>query len=219
MSGLEYYAHPFSSYCWKVAIALWENEIPFTYKSLEEPENNEVLQRLSPAGKLPLLLDDGEPVFETSIMIEYLQRTRPGPVRLIPDDPDLAFEVRLMDRMFDLNVQSPYQGIVGEYLPFITDQPDPKRIARARGQLERAYTWLDQRLAGRTFAAGEVFTMADCAGAPAVFYADWIHPFPEELTNLRAYRARILQRPSVARAIEEARPFRSYFPMGAPDRD
>lgn len=219
MSGLEFYGHPFSSYCWKVLIALWENDIPFTYKSLTEDVNNEVLQRLSPVGKLPLLIDDGEPVFETSIMIEYLQRTRPGPVQLIPDETDLAFEVRLMDRMFDLNVQSPYQGIVGEYLPFITDQPDPQRIARAQGQLERAYQWLDRRLAGRTWAAGKQFTMADCAGAPAVFYADWIHPFPAGLTNLHAYRARVLQRPSVARAVDEARPFRHFFPLGAPDRD
>lgn len=217
--SLELYAHPFSSYCWKVLIALWENEVPFDYRSLAEPENMAALDRLCPTGKLPLLMLDGEPLFETSIMIEQLQRRFGGPVRLIPDDEDAALEVRLMDRMFDLNIQSPYQAIVGEHLPFITDQPDPKRITRAQGQLERIYPWFDQRLAGRRWAAGDQFTMADCAGAPAVFYADWIHPIPKELANLHAYRSRVLERPSVARAVNEARPFRHLFPLGAPDRD
>lgn len=85
--------------------------------------------------------------------------------------------------------------------------------------LDRAYAWLDGAIATRTWAAGETFSLADCAAAPSLFYADWVHPIPEVLANLKAYRARLLARPSYARAVDDARPYREMFPPGAPDRD
>jgi len=114
---------------------------------------------------------------------------------------------------------TPMQAIVAEHIPFITPTPDEARIARSRAALDVVYPWLDARLAGRTWAAGEEFSLADCAGAPSLFYADWVQPIPEELTSLKAYRARALARPSVARVVDEARPYRPLFPLGAPDRD
>jgi glutathione S-transferase len=114
---------------------------------------------------------------------------------------------------------TPMQAVVAEHLPFITETPDDARIARARAALDKVYPWLDSRLAGRQGAAGEEFTLADCAGAPALFYADWVQPIPDSLTTLKDYRARALARPSVARVVDEARPYRSLFPLGAPDRD
>jgi glutathione S-transferase len=125
----------------------------------------------------------------------------------------------MLDRIFDNNVMTPVQAIVAEHLPFITQAPDQNRIERARSALDKVYPWLDARLDGRSWAAGDEFTLADCAGAPSLFYADWAHPIPEELGSLKDYRARVLARPSVARAVDEARPYRHLFPLGAPDRD
>ena len=125
----------------------------------------------------------------------------------------------MLDRLFDNHVMTPTQSIVAEHLPFITSTPDEGRIARARSALDKVYPWLDAWLTGRDWAAGGEFTLADCAGAPSLFYADWVHPIPEQFGTLKAYRKRVLGRPSVARAVEEARPYRHLFPLGAPDRD
>jgi glutathione S-transferase len=125
----------------------------------------------------------------------------------------------MLDRIFDNHVMTPVQSIVAEHLPFITQTPDEARIARSRSALDKIYPWLDARLQNRRWAAGEDFTLADCAAAPSLFYADWVQPIPEELPTLRAYRTRALARPSVARVIDEARPYRHLFPLGAPDRD
>jgi glutathione S-transferase len=114
---------------------------------------------------------------------------------------------------------TPVQAIVAEHLPFITEVPDENRKARARAALDKVYPWLDARLSGRQWAAGNSFTLADCSGAPALFYADWVQPIPQELNVLKEYRARVLARPSVARVVDEARPYRHLFPLGAPDRD
>src|SRR5439155_25356324 len=92
-------------------------------------------------------------------------------------------------------------------------------VVAARALLDTAYRWLNGRMTGRSWAAGDVFSLADCAAAPALFYADWAHPIAEELANLHAYRQRLLARPSFARAVDEARPYRPLFPLGAPDRD
>jgi glutathione S-transferase len=211
---LALFAHPFSSYCWKVLIALWEKEIAFDYRSVEEPENSARLKELWPIGKFPVLVDGGRVIAETSVIIDYLDQIAPAPA-MIADDP---IEVRFMDRVFDNYVMNVMQIVVNEHIV----RPDALRaddIAQAEARLDLVYDWLDQRLAGRTWAAGEAFSLADCAGAPALFYADWVHAIPDRLTNLKDYRARVLARPSVARAVEEARPYRSYFPLGAPDRD
>jgi glutathione S-transferase len=168
--------------------------------------------------KFPMLLDGGRAILETSIIIEYLQLTHPGPVRLLPSDPLAALDVRFLDRFFDLHVMSPVQSAVGGAL---TGDPSQRESlhARARDALERAYAWLDAHLADRHWAAGEAFSLADCAAGPALFYADWTHAIPAAFPRVRAYRARLLGRPSFARAVEEARPYRELFPMGAPDRD
>lgn len=216
--SLTLYAHPFSSYSQKVLIALWENEIPFTYRHLEEPGAAEERAALWPLGKFPVLVDDGLTVAESSIIIEHLDLHHPGPVRLLPDDRGTALEVRFLDRFFDNFVMTEVQKPILEAI-----RPDGGRkdaaLAEARQALDTAYAWLETKLAGRAWAAGDTFTLADCSAAPALFYADWVHAIGEPFPILRAYRARLLTRPSVARAVEEGRPYRHYFPLGAPDRD
>lgn len=210
------FGHPFSSYTWKVLIALYDADIPFEFRDVsgqDHPENEAEFLAHWPVGKFPLLVEDGTPVMESSTIIE---RVAP---HLIPDDRAAAQEVRMLDRIFDNHVMSPMQAVVSEHLPFIATTPDPARIARARASLDKAYDWLDGRLRGRDWAAGNDFSLADCAGAPALFYADWVQPIPDKLTTLKAYRAKALARPSVARCVEEARPYRHFFPLGAPDRD
>lgn len=217
--SLTLYSHPFSSYCQKVLIAFWENEIAFTYRHLEEPGANEELAALWPIGRFPVLVDGERTVIESSVIIEHLGVHHPGPVRLIPADPDAALEVRFLDRFFDNYVMSAMQGPV--FTALRTEDPARREesMAEARTALDKAYAWLEQHLAGRTWAAGEAFTLADCAAAPSLFYADWVHQIGDAFPNVRAYRTRLLQRPSFARAVEEGRKYRSYFPLGAPDRD
>jgi glutathione S-transferase len=217
--SLTLYSHPFSSYCQKVLTALWERDVPFTYRHLEDPGAGEELGALWPLGRFPVLVDDGRTVTESSIIIEYLDLHHGGAPRMIPDDRDAALEVRFMDRFFDQYVMSAMQGPVFEALR--ADKADRKEelMAKAQTSLDTAYGWLEARLAGRTWAAGEDFSMADCAAAPSLFYADWVHPIGEAYPTVRAYRARLLARPSFARAVEEGRKYRHYFPLGAPDRD
>ncbi|WP_299358113.1 glutathione S-transferase family protein [uncultured Paracoccus sp.] len=218
--SLVLYGHPFSSYTQKVIIALYENATPFEFRCIgpETPEHTEDWLRRWPIKKFPLLLDGNREVVETSIIIEYLHLVHPGPVALLPPDPLAALEVRFLDRVFDLHVMDAAQHAVNGALT-----GDPARraegVALSQEKLERAYAWAEGHLAGRTWAAGADFTMADCAAAPSLFYADWVHPIAEAHPGLRAYRARLLARPSVARAVDEARPFRPLFPLGAPDRD
>ena len=214
--SLQLFGHPFSSYTWKALIALYEAGTPFEFRNIagnEYPENEAAFLGHWPVGKFPLLVDDGEPIMESSIIVEHVAPN------LVPGDRDTAREVRMLDRIFDNNVMAPMQAIVAEHLPFITQTPDAARIERARSALDKIYPWLSQRLAGRRWAAGDSFTLADCSGAPALFYADWVQPIPENLGVLKEYRGRLLARPSVSRAVEEARPYRHLFPLGAPDRD
>lgn len=217
---LALYGHPFSSYTQKVLIALYENDIPFEFRSIgpDTPEHTADWLRRWPLRKFPLLVDGERNVAETSIIIEYLQLAHPGPVRLLPEDPVAALDVRFLDRFFDLHVMSPMQHAVGGAL---TGDPVKREegLAFAKEKLELAYAWLEARLAGGAWAAGADFTLADCAAAPSLFYADWTHRIDEDFPVLRAYRARLLARPSFARAVEEARWFRPNFPLGAPDRD
>jgi glutathione S-transferase len=211
------YAHPFSSYSQKVLIALYENATPFEYRSLVDSAAQEELARLSPLRRFPVLVDQDRTILESSAIIEYLNVRHAGPVRLLPEG-DAAVEVRMLDRVYDNYVMTPMQKLVLDALRPEADR-DAYGVNEARGVLDRIYAWLDRRLAGRDWAAGAAFTLADCAAAPSLFYADWAHGIPAGLGRLRAYRARLLARPSVARAVDEARPFRSYFPLGAPDRD
>jgi glutathione S-transferase len=216
--SLTLYSHPFSSYCQKVLIAFWENDIAFTYRHLEEPGANEELAALWPIGRFPVLVDDGRTIVESSVIIEHLDLHHRGPVRLLPDDRDAALEVRFLDRFFDQYVMTAMQQPVFEALRQDGGRKD-EAMERARQALDLAYGWLEKTLAGRTWAAGEAFTLADCAAAPSLFYADWVHQIGPQFPWVRAYRTRLLARPSFARAVEEGRKYRSYFPLGAPDRD
>lgn len=218
---LALYGHPFSSYTQKVLTALYENGTPFELRNLDpaEPGNHPAEWRQRwPLAKFPVLVDGNRTVAESSIIIEHLQLAHPGPVALLPADPAAALAVRFMDRFFDLHVMAPMQHAVNGAL---TGDPAQRAEAGAWAaeKLEAAYAWLDGELAGRTWATGDAFTMADCAAAPSLFYADWTHPIAAAYPQLRAYRARLLARPSFARAVDGGRPYRHYFPLGAPDRD
>ncbi len=216
--SLTLYSHPFSSYCQKVLVALYENELPFTHRNLEEPGAAEARARLWPLGRFPVLVDDERMVAESSIIIEHLGLHHPGPVRLLPEDPAAALEVRFMDRFFDNYIMTAMQKPVSEALKGEAGRT-AQALDEARQALDVAYAWLEDRLAGRRWAAGAAFSMADCAAAPSLFYADWVHEIAARFPRLRAYRSQLLDRPSFARAIDEARPYRAYFPLGAPDRD
>ncbi|GAB6195755.1 glutathione S-transferase family protein [Lysobacter xanthus] len=213
------HGHPFSSYVQKVLVALYENAVPFEHRELQPDDAAGAAEWMAlwPFRKMPVVVDAGRTVVESSIIIEHLHLTHRGPVALLPDDPVAALEVRFMDRFFDHHVMSPMQAPVAEAL-----RADGRvAIARAESaeRLDIAYAWLEQRLQGRTWAAGGDFSMADCAAAPSLFYADWVHPIADAFPTVRAYRSRLLARPSFARAVEEARPYRAWFPLGAPDRD
>jgi glutathione S-transferase len=217
---MKLYSHPFSSYCQKVLIALYENATPFEVRLLapEAPAIGAEFATLWPLKRMPLLVDGDRTVMEASIIIEHLGLFHPGPVRLIPQDPRAALEVRMMDRVFDNYVMTPMQRVVFEAIR-PPGTKDPHGVIEAKKLLETSYAWLDGVMARRQWAAGDRFSLADCAAAPALFYADWVHPIGATLPNLRAYRSRLLARPSFARAVDEARPYRVNFPLGAPDRD
>jgi len=217
---LALYGHHFSSYTQKALIALYENATPFDFRGLgpDQPENSVEWVRLWPLKKMPVLVDGERTVAETSIIIEYLQIHHPGPVKLIPEDPAAALDVRFMDRFFDLHVMEAQQVAVASKLGHIPMTPeDGMQVTRTR--LDASYAWLDTYLKGREWAVGDAYSLADAAASPSLFYADWTYPIPETFANLKAYRARLLKRPSFARAVDEARYFRQYFPLGAPDRD
>lgn len=217
---LALYGHPFSSYTQKALIALYENGTLFEFRCIDadHPQHAQDWLGRWPLAKFPMLVDGERAIVETSIIVEYLQLAHPGAMRLLPEPPMAALDVRFLDRFFDLHVMASVQHAVNGAL-----SGDPARRedahALARVQLERAYAWLDGRLAGQQWAAGTQFSLADCAAGPALFYADWTHPIPAQFPRVRAYRQRLLERASFARAIEEARPYRQLFPLGAPDRD
>lgn len=215
------YGHPFSSYTWKAAIALDEKGLAYAFRQLgpDQPEHQAELAALWPLAKFPVIDDAGTAVAESSIIIEHLDLHHPGP-RLIPADPAAALGVRFMDRMFDNHVMANMQAVVNEHLPFVTPTPDASRIDRAKAALDAAYGWLESALPDAPWACGEKFSLADCAAAPALFYADWVHPIGDAHKRLRAYRSRLLARPSVVRAVDGGRPYRHFWPLGpAPDRD
>jgi len=217
--SLEFFGHPFSSYTQKVLIALWADGTEFNYRILdqEHPENMEELKRHWPFGLFPLLLDDGQPVIETTCIIEHLQAHHRGTNRWIPDG-ELGRKVRFLDRFFDLyvmnNMSCPvFDAIRPEH------SRDPFGVEQAMGRLRTAYDWLEANLGDGPWAVGDQFTIADCAAAPSLLYADWVEEIGPSRPKLSAFRARLLAHPVVARAVDEGRPYREYFPLGAPHRD
>ena len=213
--SLKLYYHPLASYCWKTLIALYENSTAFERHlvDLANPAEHAALTQLSPFTKFPTLQDHARVrvVTESTTIIEYLTRHYPGPTQLIPDAPDAAFEVRRLDRLFDLYVHEPMQKIVGDII-----RPDGKRDAygvdQARDTLRRAYDVLERELAERRWAAGSAFSMADCAAAPALYYANRVAPFAATQPRLAAYLKRLHERPAFARVFEEAQPYLPMFP-------
>ena len=217
---MKLYAHPFSSYCQKVLIALYENATPFEFRMLAPGDEQAAAEHatLWPLRRMPVLVDGGRTVVEATIIIEHLDLHHPGPVRFVPEDRRAALDVRMMDRLFDNYVMTPMQKIVSDAIR-APEHRDPHGVAAARRTLDTAYRWLDAAIAGREWAVAGGFGLADCAAAPALFYADWVHPVDDALSNVTSYRRRLLARPSFARAVDEARPYRPLFPPGAPNRD
>jgi glutathione S-transferase len=214
MTALTLHYHPLSSYCQKVLIAIdvLGVEVDKRVLDLGDPAARAAFLALWPTGKMPLLVDEGRAVPESSIIIEHLQRhhARPGRV-LVPEDPDLALEVRLWDRLFDLYVMTPMQALAGDLLR-PEGSRDPRGVAEARAGLATAYGLLDRRLDGRTWVAGDGFGLADCAAAPALFYAVTHVPLAADHGHLAAYFERLMAHPAVARVIEAARPFFRFYP-------
>lgn len=201
------HGHPFSSYCQKVVVAFHEAGMPFQWKRIEDAAGFEELRRMWPIGLMPVVTDGAATLIESSIIVEHVAP------KLIS-----SLEVRFLDRFFDNYVMTPMQKIVGDFLR-PEGERDPRGVSDAKARLDVSYGWLNERLKGKGWVAGGDFTLADCAAAPALFYADWVQPIADKFAETRAYRARLLARPSFARAVEEARPFRKFFPPGAPDRD
>ena len=213
--GLRLYSHPFASFCQKVLIALYENATPFeaVLIDLGDTADRAELMRVWRIAKFPVLLDDARDrsVPESSIIIEYLSQYYPGPVELVPRDPELARETRLLDRFYDLYVSEPMQKIVGNRLR-PAGQGDAFGVAQARALLDTAYGMIEEHLADKTWATGDSFSLADCSAAPALLYANVVHPMGEAFPRAAAYLKRLRERPSFARVLREAEPFWAIFP-------
>jgi len=214
--SLTLYMHPLSSYCHKTLIALYENATPFTAVSvnLGDPDERAMLLKLWGVGKFPVLQDDarGEVVPESSIIIDYLDRHYPGATRLIPEDDDAARAVRFADRFYDLHIHNHMQKVVGNRLR-PADAKDPHGVEDAKTRMRAAYDIAERDMASRRWAAGDDFSMADCAAAPALFYAAKVLPYADSHPHLAAYLERLKARPSYARVLKEAEPYFHMFPQ------
>jgi glutathione S-transferase len=213
--ALTLYYHPLASFCHKVLMALYENDTPFSGEivDLGNSAASAHFFDLWPVGKIPLLRDErlGRTIPETTIIIEHLDRNYPGPCALLPQESAQNLDARLWDRFFDHYVQVPMQKIVTDRLRAESEH-DPRGVVDARATLKTAYGMLDEQIAGKTWAIGETFSMADCAAAPALFYADIVEPFSVTHPNVAAYFERLLARPSFQRVLAEARPYFGLFP-------
>jgi glutathione S-transferase len=210
---LKLYYHPLSSFSWKVLIALYENGTTFEPVTVDGTTHAELL-KVWPIGKFPVLVDGacGETVPESSAIIDYLDRYRPGAIRFTPTDPDLAWRVRLRDRFFDLHVHQPMQRIVGDRIR-PAESKDPFGVADARAKLATAYRVVESQAGKATWISGDDFGLADCAAAPALYYADKVLPFGAEQAATRVYLDRLMARPSFARVLQEAEPYFKLFPQ------
>jgi len=227
MVMLALYGHLFSSYTWKALIPLYANATPFEFHQIgpDAPaEDNAFIHAAHPAGKFPVLADGDAVVIEATAIIEHLAVHHPGAASLIPADPAEAAMARMLDRVFDNYLQHNFQRIVGAYLSNtevgnmpVVGEPDLKEVEAGKAGLRRAYSWLERWLETNTLPPH--ISLVSCAAAPALFYADWCEPIPREAPRLRALRAELLALPAVSRCVEDARPYRPYFPPGMPDRD
>jgi len=213
--SLELYFHPLSSFCQKVLVALYENETAFVphLVDLGSETSSAKLRKLWPVGKIPVLRDEARDrtIPESSTIIEYLSQHYPGRTKLVPADPDLARQTRLVDRFYDLHVNVPMQKVVTDRLR-PEGQHDRYGVEQARAALRTAYGMIEQGMETKTWAMGDDFSMADCAAAPALFYANMAVPFGDDHRRAAAYLARLEERPSYARALREAAPYLAQVP-------
>ena len=215
---LALYGHLFSSYTWKALIPLYANDIPFEFREVgpDHAQNTAIVQSTGPQGKFPVLEDGGTRIFEATTIIEYLALNIPAARGLIPTEPQAALRVRQMDRVFDNYVMNIMQLSVNEYLRD-ANNPNPAILEDVRRQLTRTYGWLENWL-GEYFVTDHV-SLIECAAAPSLFYADWVHRIGDDFPRLQRWRAHLLALPAIKRCVDDARPYRHYFPLGAPDRD
>lgn len=213
--ALTLYLHPLASFCHKVLIALYENDLDFRAETVDfgDPGSAAALLEKWPVGKIPVLHDDthNRTIPETSIIIDYVQQHYPGRVRLLPEDQDAGLEARLWDRFFDLYVSVPMQKIVTDRIRPEKSR-DPTGLTDARKTLDTAYAMIDTQVAAIPWATGDQFTIADCSAAPSLFFASIVHPFSKDQVHLGRYFERLLERPSVRRTLAEAQPYFSMFP-------
>jgi glutathione S-transferase len=211
---LKLYFHPFASFCQKALIAFYENGVAFEpiIVDLGDETSRAAFEAIWPIARFPVLRDEARDrvIPESSVIIEYLDLLYAGSVRLVPEDAEAALTVRMRDRFFDLYVAEPMQKIVTDRIR-PAGKADPHGVEAAKALLRTAYGLLDREMAASRWAAGETFSLADCAAAPALFYANWVMPF-EAHKNIAAYFARVSERPSFARVVDEARPYRDLFP-------
>jgi glutathione S-transferase len=213
--SLKLYYHPLSSFCHKVLIALYENDTPFEKQivDLGDPTSRDEFLKVWPIGRFPVLRDEARDwlVPESSIIIEYLDQRFPGKTRFLPADPDLARQTRTSDRFFDLYVNVPMQKIVTDKLR-PPGQNDSFGVDQAQKQLHTALSMAEQEMAKKTWAMGDAFSMADCAAAPGLFYANMLAPLANNYPHTAAYLNRLVERPSYARVLKEAQPYFALFP-------
>ena len=213
--SLKFYFHPLASFCQKVLIALYENATPFEphIVDLANEASGAAFRKLWPIGKMPVLRDEARDrtIPESSIIIEYLAQHYPGRTELIPGDQDLALRTRLADRFYDLYVHEPMQKIVGDRLR-PAGKNDPQGVESARALLHKAYDMIDSDMATKTWATGDAFSLADCAAAAPLFFANKLMPFGASHRNVAAYFERLTGRPSFARTLAEAEPYLKLFP-------
>ena len=227
MVTLALHGHPFSSYTWKALIALYANATPFEFREIDPsvPKFESFTGKAHPSGQFPVLTDGETVVVETSSIVEYLAVHHPGPAPLIPADPADAVVARMLDRVFDHYVMGNMQRVIAAYFVDkddpgaggMRDEPFEPEIAAGKAGLRRAYAWLERWLAAN--ALPPHVSLVTCAAAPSLFYGDWVEPIPQDCPRLSALRAELLALPEVHRCVEDARPYRPFFPYGAPDRD
>jgi glutathione S-transferase len=213
--ALTLYMHPLSSYCHKALIALYENATAFTPQvvNLGDRQERDNFRKLWPIGKFPVLRDDArdQTIPESTSIIEYLARHYPGPVELIPDDPELAAQVRSTDRFYDLHLHDPLQRIVADKLR-PADGHDPIGVSEAKERMRTALRFADREMATRHWAVGDLFSMADCAAAAPLLFINKMMPLAQEFPHVSAHLERLMKRPSYARALAEAQPYMHFFP-------
>ena len=224
---LELHGHPFSSYTWKALIPLYANGIPFAFREIDTsvPKFESFTGKAHPSGQFPVLVDGDAVVVEATSIVEHLAVHHPGPAPLIPADPAQAVVARMLDRVFDNYVMGNMQRVIAAHFVDrddpgaggLRDEPFAPEIAAGKTGLRRAYAWLERWL-GENRLPPHV-SLVTCAAAPALFYADWVERIPESCPRLAALRAELLALPEVSRCVEDARPYRAYFPYGTPDRD